>query len=338
LTTPTRIGITGGAGFIGSHLCERLLDEGREVVAVDNFSHGSAANMAGFIGNPAFRFHEMDCRDARKLHRAFANCDAIAHLAADKIPRYGGALQTLEGNVEGAHAACEVALALDVPVIITSTSDVYGNATPPFSEDDPVVLGPSTTRRWAYAVSKLYDEHIAFANAEEKGLRTSILRLFNVYGPRNHRSWWGGPITAFVETLLDGGIMELHGDGRQVRSFTYVTDTVDGFVRALDNPEALGEIINIGGDEPITVMRLAAAVQDALGIAGPLRARLLPYEKIGGRYQDVRCRIPDTEKAARLLGFNAKVGLDEGLAASVAWHLTRREGATGDAVGGASVA
>jgi len=320
MTIPTRIGVTGGAGFIGSHLCEQLLAEGREVVAIDNFSHGSPANVAGFLANPNFRFAEADCRDARRMRRMFAGCDAIAHLAADKIPRYGGALATLEGDVEGAHAACEVALALDVPLIMTSTSDVYGNATAPFSEDDPVVLGPSTTRRWAYAVSKLYDEHIALANAEERGLRTVILRLFNVYGPRNHPSWWGGPVTAFTEALLKGEIMELHGDGRQVRSLTYVTDTADGFVRSLDTPEAYGEIINIGGDEPITMVKLAAAVQDELGIAGPLRAKLLPYEKIGGRYQDVRCRIPDTAKAARLLGFHTTVGLDEGLREAVAWQ------------------
>ena len=254
----------------------------------------------------------------------FAGCDAVAHLAAEKIPRYGGALQTLESNVAGAHAACEVALALDALVIVTSTSDVYGNATPPFAEDDHVVIGPSTTRRWAYAVSKLYDEHIALAMAEEKGLRPVILRLFNVYGPRNHPTWWGGPVTAFTEALLDGEIMDLHGDGRQVRTFTYVTDTVDGFVKALDTPEAVGEILNIGGDEPITMIRLATAVQEALGIGGPLRAKLLPYEKIGGRYQDVRCRIPDTEKAARVLGFNAEVGLADGLASSIAWHLERR--------------
>jgi UDP-glucose 4-epimerase len=320
LTIPTRIGVTGGAGFIGSHLCERLLAEGREVVAVDNFSHGSPANVAGFLGDSNFRFAEADCRDARRMRRVFAGCDAIAHLAADKIPRYGGALATLEGNVEGAHAACEVALALDVPLIMTSTSDVYGNATAPFSEDDPVVLGPSTTRRWAYAVSKLYDEHIALANAEERGLRTVILRLFNVYGTRNHPSWWGGPVTAFTEALLKGEIMELHGDGRQVRSLTYVTDTVDGFVRSLDTPEACGEIINIGGDEPITMVKLAAAVQETLGISGPLRAKLLPYEKIGGRYQDVRCRIPDTAKAARVLGFRTTVGLEEGLRESVEWQ------------------
>jgi UDP-glucose 4-epimerase len=173
-------------------------------------------------------------------------------------------------------------------------------------------------------VSKLYDEHIALAMAEEKGLRPVILRLFNVYGPRNHPTWWGGPVTAFTEALLDGEIMELHGDGRQVRTFTYVSDTVDGFVRALDTPDAVGEILNIGGDEPITMIRLATAIQDSLEIPGPLRAKLLPYEKIGGRYQDVRCRIPDTEKAARILGFNATVGLAQGLAESIAWHVERR--------------
>jgi UDP-glucose 4-epimerase len=326
-TYPNRIGITGGAGFIGSHLCERLLDEGREDVTVDNLSHGDLANLSTFIGSPNFRFHQLDCRDARQLRRAFAGCDAVAHLAADKIPRYGGALRTLEGNVEGAHAACDVALALDVPLIITSTSDVYGNATAPFNEDDNVVLGPSTTRRWAYAVSKLYDEHIALANAEERGLRTTILRLFNVYGTRNHPSWWGGPVTAFTEALLAGELMELHGDGRQVRSLTYVTDTVDGFVRALDTPAAYGEILNIGGDEPITMVKLAGMVQEELGMTGPLRTKLLPYEKIGGRYQDVRCRIPDTEKAARILGFTATVGLDEGLRESIAWHRALRDGA-----------
>jgi UDP-glucose 4-epimerase len=316
--------VTGGAGFIGSHLCERLLSEGREVVTVDDFSHGSRANLASFVDHPSFEFHELDCRDVSALRRAFDGCDAVVHLAAEKIPRYGGALHTLEANVATTRAACDVALALDALAIVTSTSDVYGNATPPLAEDAHLVIGPSTTRRWSYAVSKLYDEHIALALAHEQGLRTVILRLFNVYGPRNHPSWWGGPITAFTETLLDGEVMDLHGDGRQVRTFTYVTDTVDGFVRALDTPAAEGEILNIGGDEPITIMRLAAAIQEALGIPGPLRANLLPYEKIGGKYQDVRCRIPDIEKAARLLGFQATVGLEDGLRESIAYHRALR--------------
>src|SRR4051795_12185319 len=169
MTIPKRIGITGGAGFIGSHLCERLLYEGRGVVAVDDLSHGSLAQISSFASNPRFTFHQMDCRDTHALRKAFDGCDALAHLAAEKIQRYGGALHTLEANVAVAHSAFEVALSLDVRVIVTSTSDVYGNATPPFNEEDHVVIGPPTTRRWSYAVSKLYDEHLALATMEEKG-------------------------------------------------------------------------------------------------------------------------------------------------------------------------
>jgi UDP-glucose 4-epimerase len=324
MRNPQTIGVTGAAGFIGSHLCERLVNEGRTVVGVDDLSHGSLLNLGGILSQPNFEFRELDCRDGRRLRKEFVGCDAIVHLAAEKIPRYGGALKTLEANVAGANAAYETALSLDARVIIASTSDVYGNAAPPFAEDAHLTLGPPTTRRWAYAVSKLYDEHVALALREERQLRVTILRLFGSYGPRNHPSWWGGPQAAFIERLLDGNLMEIHGDGRQVRTFTYVEDTVDGFVRALDTPEADGEIINVGGDEPTTIARLAAEVQSALELGGPLRATFVPYEKIGGRYQDVRCRIPDTEKAVRVLGFRATVGLAEGLRNTVAWHRDRR--------------
>jgi UDP-glucose 4-epimerase len=324
MTRPAKVGVTGAAGFIGSNLCDRLLNEGRQVVGVDDLSRGTLRNMQGYLHDPDFTFHQIDCRDALPLRRAFAGCDAVVHLAAEKIPRYGNALRTLQANVAGAESVYEVALTMDVPVIIASTSDVYGNATPPFAEDGALTLGPPTTRRWAYATSKLYDEHVALALASEQGLRPVILRLFGSYGPHNHPSWWGGPQAAFFEVLLDGKLMEIHGDGRQVRTFTFITDTVDGFVRALDTPAAVGEIINVGGDEPTTIFRLANEVQAALGIAGPLRATMVPYEQIGGRYQDVRCRIPDTRKASELLDFRATVSLNEGLAITAAWHRARR--------------
>ncbi len=165
---------------------------------------------------------------------------------------------------------------------------------------------------------------MALALREEQGLEVTILRLFGSYGPRNHPSWWGGPQAAFIERLLDGELIDIHGDGRQVRTFTYVKDTVAGFVAALDRPEARGEVINVGGDEPTTIARLAVEVQRAMGIVGPLRARFVPYEQIGGRYQDVRCRIPDTTKMAAVLGVRASVSLDEGLIETVAWHRDRR--------------
>jgi UDP-glucose 4-epimerase len=325
VTRPSTVGITGAAGFIGSHLSDRLVSEGRRVIGVDDLSHGSLSNIAHLLDHPSFQFRRFDCRDEAALSRAFAQCDAIVHLAAEKIPRYGGALKTLQANVAGAEAAYETALKTDAKCLIASTSDVYGNGTPPFVEDGELTLGPPTTRRWAYATSKLFDEHVALALAEERGLRPVILRLFGSYGPRNNPSWWGGPQAAFIECLLDGKIMEIHGDGRQVRTFTFVSDTVDGFVRALDTPEAEGEVINIGGDEPTTILRLAQSVQEALELTGPLRARFKPYEEIGGRYQDVRLRIPNTEKAARVLGFRASVRLEDGLRETVAWHRSLRE-------------
>jgi nucleoside-diphosphate-sugar epimerase len=318
------VGITGAAGFLGSHLCDRLLAEGVEIVAVDDLSRGTLDNIAGCLGNPGFRFEQFDCTLRHELRTAFEGCDAIVHLAAQKIPRYGGALMTLEANVAGVNAAAHAALSLDADLIVASTSDVYGNGTPPFHEDDELVLGPSTSRRWAYAVSKLYDEHVCLALAEERGLRVSLLRFFGSYGPRNHPSWWGGPQAAFIERLIDGKWMDIHGDGLQTRTFTYVSDTIDGIVRALRTPEARGEILNIGGATPSTILELAERVQIALGLSMPLRARFVPYESLPGNYKDVRHRVPDPTKARELLGFVAEVPLTEGLTSTVAWHLDQR--------------
>jgi UDP-glucose 4-epimerase len=319
-----RVGVTGAAGFIGSHLCDRLLADGYEVVGIDDMSYGSTENIQDCLQHPKFRFEVLDCRRRRDVRAAFEGCDAIAHLAAKKIPRYHGALSTLEVNVAGANAVFGVALALGADLVVTSTSDVYGNGDPPYAEDDPLVLGPPTSRRWAYATSKLYDEHFALALAEERGLKVSILRLFNAYGPRNHLSWWGGPMVTFVESLLDGTPMEIHGDGHQTRSFTYVSDTVEGIVRALETPEARGEIINVGGSESITILELAEVVQSELGIPPPLRATFVPYESLPGKYQDVRHRVADPTKARELIGFEAKVNLADGLAATLDWHQRRR--------------
>ena len=319
-----KVGITGAAGFVGSHLCDRLLAEGYEVVGIDDLSYGSMANLHACLDHENFHFEALDCLHRRELRAALDGCDAIAHLAAKKIPRYHGALSTLEVNVAGANAVFGVALAMGADLVVTSTSDVYGDGTPPYAEDDPLVLGPPTSRRWAYATSKLYDEHFALALAEERGLKVSILRLFNAYGPRNHLSWWGGPLVTFIEALLDGEPMEIHGDGNQTRSFTYVSDTVDGIFRALVTPEARGEIINVGGTEAITILELAEVVQSTIGIPSPLCATFVPYETLPGKYQDVRHRVADPTKAQEILGFEAKVKLADGLAQTLDWHQKRR--------------
>jgi UDP-glucose 4-epimerase len=332
MSRPNIVGVTGAAGFVGANLVERLLAEGRTVIGVDDLSTGALANVARFLGHPNFTLHEYDCRDARRLRKDFAGVDAIMHLAAMKIPRYSGGLKTMQVNVDGTHTAFDTALALDVPVVFASTSDVYGNAEAPFREDGEIVLGPPTSRRWCYATSKLFDEHLAMRMIEDEGLKVSILRLFNCYGPYNHATWWGGPLSVFIEEMLDGNPIEIHGDGKQVRSFTYVSDTVDGFVRALDTPEALGEVINVGNTEPITILELAAKVQAAVGIEGPLRAKTTSFESMGANYQDVYFRVPCTEKAKRVLGFEAQVGLDEGIARTVEFIRARRAAELAQAV------
>jgi UDP-glucose 4-epimerase len=318
------VGVTGAAGFIGANLCRRLVAEGVRVIGVDDLSRGSLGNLGPCLESPLFRFERLDCTRRHALRSAFESVDAIVHLAAQKIPRYEGTLMTLEANVAGVNAACSAALSLDVDLVITSTSDVYGNAPGPLSEDGTLVIGPPTTRRWAYAVSKMFDEHVALALAEERDLRVTVLRLFNAYGPLNHLSWWGGPVVTFAEAILDGQPIEIHGDGRQTRTFTYVDDTVDGIVRALERPEARGEVINVGGTETVTIADLATRVHRACGSANPLSVRFVGYDELPGNYQDVRHRVPDTRKARELLGFEAKVSLDDGLARTLAWHRSIR--------------
>jgi UDP-glucose 4-epimerase len=320
-----RIGVTGAAGFVGSHLCDRLLTDGYEVVGVDDLSYGSMANLESCLPHAAFRFELLDCTQRRPLRQAFDGCDAIMHLAAKKIPRYGGTLATLEVNVTGVNAACAVALQLDADLIVTSTSDVYGDGIPPYREDGRLVIGPPTTKRWAYAVSKMYDEHHALALADERDLKVTILRLFNVYGPRNHLTWWGGPTVTFIEALLDGEQIEIHGDGLQTRSFTYVDDTVEGFMRALETPESRGEVVNIGSTDTLTIRALAEQIQDRLEIPPPLLATFVGYDEMPGNYQDVRHRVPDITKAQSLLGFEAQVSVADGIGRTIDWHRALRE-------------
>jgi len=321
---PRRILLTGAAGFLGSHLLDKLLAAGHEVVGLDNLSMGTRENIAAPLKNRAFRFLQRDVTEGSVFRDLPEDFDCVVHMAAFKIPRYGNALGTLRTNVRGTENVLEFARQNRSKVVLASTSDVYGrNAKVPFEEDDESVLGSSKVARWSYAVSKLFDEHLAFAYQESFSLPVTVLRFFGSYGPRQHPSWWGGPQAVFIDAVLTDQEIPIHGDGLQTRSFTYVSDTVEGIYAAIVTPGANGEIFNIGSTHEITILDLARTVKRLCNTPGDLKLRFVPYESFTGRrYEDVRRRVPDVSRCERILGVKATVGLEAGLASTIEWQRT----------------
>jgi UDP-glucose 4-epimerase len=248
--------------------------------------------------------------------------DCVVHLAAFKIPRYGKAIDTLRINYQGTDQILRIAAEAKCKCVLASTSDVYGrNLKVPFSEESESVIGSSKVARWAYAVSKLFDEHLGFAYQESYGIPVTALRFFGSYGPRQHLTWWGGPQSVFIDAVLNGRPIPIHGDGQQTRSFTFVSDTVEGIYAAIVKAEANGEILNIGSDHEITILDLAKAIHRLSGVGGDPRIEFVPYESFTGkRYEDVRRRVPDVRLCEQLLGVRASVGLDEGLGRTISWQ------------------
>jgi UDP-glucose 4-epimerase len=326
------VAVTGAAGFIGSHVVDALMARGEQVIAIDNLSMGTFANLEHHATNPSFSFHQVDVTDAAAFRGVCHGVGALIHLAAFKIPRYGKTLDTLRINGVGAENALEISREQGCKLLLASTSDVYGrNPHVPFAETHDSVYGPSSVRRWAYAVSKLYEEHLCFAYREAYGLDFVILRFFGSYGPRQHLTWWGGPQSVFIQAVLEDREVEIHGDGQQTRSFTYISDTTRGIMAALDTPAAVGEVLNLGSTEEVTILELAHRIKRLSDTRGDLKVRMIPYEQLGGGYQDVMRRVPDGTKAERLLAFKAEVPLDEGLLKTIAWQqaLIRDTSASG---------
>ena len=318
--------VTGAAGFLGSHLCDSLLARGHRVIGVDDLSHGNLNNVVEAGKNPNFSFHIFDIADPYKLRAVSEGVEVFAHLAAMKIPRYGNRLQTLTANCQCSLNVLELAAEKKAKFVFTSTSDVYGrNPVVPFSETSESVLGPSTVARWAYAASKLFDEHLAMGFSERHSVPVTILRIFGSYGPRQNLSWWGGPQSVFIESIFNDESLPIHGDGLQTRSFTFVSDTVAGILAALESNAANNQIINIGSTHEISIVELAKMIHRLSASAAPLRMEFVPYKKISGQdYEDVRRRIPDVSKAERLLGFKATISLEEGLARTIEWQRAMR--------------
>jgi UDP-glucose 4-epimerase len=321
-TPPAKILLTGAAGFLGSHLLDKLLAAGHGVVGIDNLSMGKLENIAAHLNNAAFRFLPRDITDPAAFRDLPTDFDCVVHMAAFKIPRYGNALGTLRINSRGTENVLEFAKENRSKVVLASTSDVYGrNRNVPFREDDECVIGSSKVARWGYAVSKLFDEHLAFAYQESFGLPVTILRFFGSYGARQHLSWWGGPQAVFIDAVLNDREVPIHGDGLQTRSFTYVSDTVEGIYAAIVTAEANGEVFNIGSTHEITILDLAKTVKRLCNTPGDLKLRFVPYESFTGRsYEDVRRRVPDVSRCERILGVKATVGLEEGLARTIEWQ------------------
>lgn len=244
----------------------------------------------------------------------------VFHLAARKIPRYGDALSTLRVNNDGTRNIFELAEGRNCKVILASTSDVYGKGNPPFKESDDLVLGSSDIRRWSYAASKIFDEHLALAYYDEKNVPAVVLRFFGSYGPRNHPSWWGGPQAVFIEQALKNEQITVHGDGSQTRSFTFIDDLVTGILLASEEEKAVGQIINIGSNEEISILDLANLIYGLVWPNKSPQIMLIPYESFGGHYEDVMRRLPDLSKAETILGFHWHTNLRDGLPRTIAWH------------------
>ncbi len=323
MTKREHILVTGVAGFLGSNLLAKLLQEGHQVTGIDNLSMGQLSNIAAHLDNPDFTFLEKDIVEESTFEELDDTFDKIVHLAAFKIPRYGKAVDTLQINAKGSEYVLEYARKLNIKCVLASTSDVYGMSPElPFKEDQNHVIGSSKVPRWAYAVSKLFDEHLALAYMEAYGFPVVLLRFFGSYGPNQHLSWWGGPQSVFIEKIMKDEVIPIHGDGTQTRTFTYVDDTVAGIYAATIKEEANGEIFNIGADKEITILELAQLLKRVSGTPGELKYELIPYDQIskGRKYQDVMRRVPDTTKAQKLLGVKAQVDVEEGMRRTYEWQ------------------
>src|SRR5512140_2329190 len=321
-----KILITGAAGFIGSNLTKGLLERGHSVIGFDNLSQGFLLNIEDFKEHPKFQFIEGDVRDSRLLEQITIGCDLIIHLAAFKIPRYSDALDTLLINAMGTKVVLDAAVKNKVAkAMIASTSDVYGkNPSVPFSEDSDLVIGRPEVKRWSYAISKMFEEQLVFGYRERYGIAAVALRFFGGYGPNQHLTWWGGPQSVFISAALDNEPLTLHGDGMQTRSFTYISDHVNGIIACAEKEQANNQVFNLGNTHEITIKDLGIKIWNMIRPNSKPKLVCVAYETFG-KYEDVQRRVPDITKARALLGFEPQVDLDEGLKVTIPWQVKRRQ-------------
>jgi UDP-glucose 4-epimerase len=320
--------ITGGAGFIGSHLAEALLDQGHEVLALDDLSTGSIDNIIHLKGRPGFRYTIDTITNEPVLAECIDYCDVVFHLAAAVGVRLivEAPVRTIETNVHGTEVVLTHAAKKRKLVVVASTSEVYGKSMDvPFREDADLVMGPTRKHRWAYACSKAIDEFLALAYWKEKRLPVIIVRLFNTVGPRQ-TGQYGMVIPTFVRQGLRGDPITVFGDGTQSRSFADVTDVVRGMLALVGEPRAVGDVFNIGNPEEVAIHRLADQVRVMTGSRSEVV--LIPYDQAyEAGFEDMPRRVPDIGKIRRLVGFEPTVRLEEILRRVIEYFRARgREG------------
>jgi UDP-glucose 4-epimerase len=306
-----RVFITGGAGFVGSHLCEALLERGDEVSVLDNLSTGSIDNIAHLKSHPRFRYTIDAVENEPLLAELIDRADVVIHLAAAVGVKLivEQPVHTIETNVHGTEVVLRHANKKKKLVLIASTSEVYGKSTSvPFAEDADLVLGPTSKHRWAYACSKLIDEFLALAYWKERKLPVIVVRLFNTVGPRQ-TGQYGMVIPTFVRQALAGHPITVFGDGTQSRSFTYVGDVVRALIALINEPKAVGQVFNIGNGQEISIGELAEKMKKTTGSDSEIVR--IPYDQAyESGFEDMPRRVPDIRKVAQLVGYAPTVELD----------------------------
>jgi UDP-glucose 4-epimerase len=324
-----RVLITGGAGFIGSHLTEALLRDGHAVSIIDDLSTGSMDNIAHLKnGNvPGFSYVIDSVENERLLAELIDGCDVVYHLAAAVGVRLivEEPVRTLETNVHGTEVVLKLANKKKKLVVIASTSEVYGkSAAVPFREDGDLMLGPTMKHRWAYACSKAIDEFLALAYWKERKLPVIIARFFNTVGPRQ-TGRYGMVVPNFVRQAIAGQPITVYGDGTQSRCFGYVGDVVWALTKIVHEPKAVGEVFNIGNDQETTIRGLAERVRQMAGSASEIVT--IPYDSAyEAGFEDMARRVPDLTKLKRLIGYEPKVGLDRIIDEVIAYHRAKNGG------------
>ena len=306
--------ITGGAGFIGSHLAERLLQTGHEVVALDDLSTGSLSNIEGILENPHFRLVYDDVRSSETVHLLIEPCDVVFHLAAAVGVQLivDQPVHTIETNIHGTEVVLAVANKFRKKIILASSSEVYGKSEKvPFREDDDTVLGSTRFSRWSYACSKAIDEFLGLAYHQQFGLPVVVVRFFNTVGPRQTGTY-GMVVPRFVERAIKNEPLLIYGTGKQSRCFAYVGDVIDGVISLMDVPEAAGRVYNIGSTEEISIEALADKIIEMTGSQS--EKRFISYEEAYGRsFDDMMRRVPSLDRVRETVGFKPKTTLKETL-------------------------